>query len=65
MAPSIRLGRAARTPDLPRSGRELIRALSELEPIVARFVEVATDASAEQELAAFVARHLGREGDEA
>jgi hypothetical protein len=64
MAPSIRSGRAARTSDQPRSSRELIRALRELEPMVARFVEAATDESAEQELASFVAQHA-RKGDEA
>lgn len=58
MAPSIRSGRSARTPDQPRSSRELLRALRELESVVARFVEAATDEAAEQELAAFVARHV-------
>lgn len=58
MAPSIRSGRSARTPDHPRSSRELLRALRELEPIVARFVDAATDEWAEQELAQLVTRHV-------
>jgi hypothetical protein len=64
MAPSIHSGRSTRSPDQPRASRELIRALRELEPIVARFVEAATDESAEQELASFVAQHAPK-ADEA
>jgi hypothetical protein len=58
MAASIRSGRSARSSNPERNNRELLRALRDLQPVIARFVEVATDETAERELAAFVEGHV-------
>jgi hypothetical protein len=63
MAASIRSGRTPRSTDPDRSKRELMRALRDLEAVIARFVEAATDETAEHELAAFVAEHVEPKGD--
>lgn len=63
MAASLRSGRSARSSDPERNNRELLRALHDLDPVIARFVEVATDETAERKLAAFVGQHVEPEAE--
>ena len=63
MAASIRSGRTPRSANPTRNSRELLRALRDIDPVIARFVEAATDETAERELAAFVEQHVEPEAD--